>query len=248
MYLHKYKDYEDYKYKQTLANKKKINLTWADPIILHIVADFVMTRNPDVAFGLCHGTRRGVEQMQLMQDFRFFGKEVEVLGTEISDTATQFPCTIEWDFHDVKDEWLNNVDFIYSNSIDHSYDPPKCLDAWMSCLNEAGVCILEWGDQHGKLGPNDKIDLETFSTEPSERSLVHGIIKEALPEDEQRETVVLTREIDPFVASLDEYKNIIEKKYDILDIIENKREHHPLGGGRRPRRESTFIFIKNREK
>ena len=34
--------------------------------------------------------------------------------------------------------------FIYSNSLDHSYDPEKALDSWMSCLNEKGLCFIEW--------------------------------------------------------------------------------------------------------
>ena len=40
--------------------------------------------------------------------------DIDVIGTEISDTASEFPNTIEWDFHETKPEWLNSVDFIYS--------------------------------------------------------------------------------------------------------------------------------------
>ncbi|MBK6621188.1 MAG: hypothetical protein IPG32_10020 [Saprospirales bacterium] len=47
----------------------------------------------------------------------------EVIGTEISDSASKFSHTIEWDFHEVKPEWIGRADFIYSNSFDHSYDP-----------------------------------------------------------------------------------------------------------------------------
>ena len=51
-------------------------------------------------------------------------KDVKVIGTEIaSDAENRFPNTIEWDFHNVKDEWLNNVDFIYSNSFDQQIVP-----------------------------------------------------------------------------------------------------------------------------
>ena len=76
--------------------------------------------------------------------FGELNKKVKVIGTEISSTATTFPHTIEWDFHNTKKEWLNKVDFIYSNSFDHSFDPEKCLNTWMSCLNEKGLCIIEW--------------------------------------------------------------------------------------------------------
>ena len=71
-----------------------------------------------------------------------------MIGTEISDTAEQFPNTIQWDFHDVKPEWIDATDFIYSNSLDHSYDPEKCLNAWMSCVTPRGVCILEHSPGH----------------------------------------------------------------------------------------------------
>ena len=78
-----------------------------------------------------------------------------MIGTEISDTATQFPKTIQWDFHETKPEWLEATDFIYSNSFDHSYDPEKRLDAWMSCVRTGGLCILEHSDQDGPLGARE---------------------------------------------------------------------------------------------
>lgn len=37
---------------------------------------------------------------------------------------------------------------MYSNSFDHSYDPEKCLNAWMSCLTRSGVCVIEHSDMH----------------------------------------------------------------------------------------------------
>ncbi len=93
---------------------------------------------PGPAFGLCHGTRRGLEQ-------KWFEERLgcEVLGTEISDTAVDFPRTIRWDFHETRPEWLGAADFVYSNSFDHSYDPEKALNAWMSCLRPGGVCLIE---------------------------------------------------------------------------------------------------------
>jgi len=88
-------------------------------------------------FGICHGTRRGKEQ-------EWYAKYLDcnVIGTEISDTAEQFPNTIQWDFHMVKPEWRNSVDFIYSNSFDHSYNPEEGLTSWMSCLKREGYALL----------------------------------------------------------------------------------------------------------
>jgi hypothetical protein len=73
----------------------------------------------------------------------------EVLGTEISDTAKRFPNTIEWDFHVVKDEWKGACDFIYTNSLDHSYKPLAALQGWISCLNDTGLLVVEWTEKLG---------------------------------------------------------------------------------------------------
>ena len=136
-------DYERYKRVQTAGNRRKIETVWAGEENIAFLAEFIRGAVGDVRFGICHGTRRGEEQ-------KWFREQLgaEVIGTEISDTATQFPHTIQWDFHEVKPEWVGAVDFIYSNALDHSYDPRACLDAWMSCLRPGGVCIIEHSAGH----------------------------------------------------------------------------------------------------
>lgn len=136
-------DYVSYRQVQTAGNKEKLGQVWVIEENIAFLADYIIKRLGHVDFGLCHGTRQGKEQEWFR---RYLG--CEVLGTEISDTAGQFPNTIQWDFHEVKPEWLGATDFIYSNSFDHSYDPESCLKAWMSCLKEGGLCILEHSDSH----------------------------------------------------------------------------------------------------
>ncbi len=131
-------DYERYRQVQIAGNKEKIGQQWALEENIAFLAEYITRHLGKVQFGLCHGTRQGKEQAW----FRKY-LECEVIGTEISDTAAQFPDTIQWDFHEVKPEWVNACDFIYSNSFDHSYDPEKCLRAWMSCVKKGGFCILE---------------------------------------------------------------------------------------------------------
>ncbi len=140
-------DYEKYRKIQEDGNKRKLDRVWALEDNIKFLAQFVQTKVPSPKFGLCHGTRRGLEQ-------KWFSDALgcEVIGTEISETAKDFPNTIQWDFHNVKPEWINNVDFIYSNSFDHSYDPEKCLNAWMSCIKPGGVCILEHSAEHATKG------------------------------------------------------------------------------------------------
>lgn len=132
-------DYERYKKVQIEGNKQKIGLQWVTEESVMYLSKYILREYGRPQFGICHGTRRGLEQ----QWFRKHLDCDDVIGTEISDTATQFPNTIQWDFHESRPEWLNATDFIYSNSWDHSYDPVKLFNAWMSCLKPGGLCFLE---------------------------------------------------------------------------------------------------------
>lgn len=143
--LFRYRDYAQYRDTQVKANHLKLDWVSVKRGNIAFLADWLkdkVGRAPQ--FGLCHGTRQGLEQ----EWFREALPGCEVIGTEISDTASQFPHTVQWDFHEVKPEWLGAADFIYSNSFDHSFDPEKCINAWMSCLRPEGVCILEHGSTH----------------------------------------------------------------------------------------------------
>lgn len=150
-------DYKKYKETQTSGNKAKIQNVWVQEDNIQFLSNYILKGNSKPNFGICHGTRRGMEQL-------WFSKYLgcDVIGTEISDTAKDFPNTIQWDFHDLKDEWIGNVDFIYSNSFDHSYNPEMCLNNWMKCLKPNGVCIIEHSDYHGVKGVDD---LDPFGAE-----------------------------------------------------------------------------------
>jgi hypothetical protein len=150
-------DYNKYREIQIKGNKNKIDLIWVLEENICFLSNYIKTNIQQPRFGICHGTRRGKEQ----EWFRKYLK-CEVIGTEISDTADQFPYTIQWDFHDVKPEWIESVDFIYSNSFDHSYDPQTCLNAWMSCLKKGGICILEHSSLHS---PDASTELDPFGAD-----------------------------------------------------------------------------------
>lgn len=144
-------DYARYQQVQTHANLEKIDKVWATEANIRFYSDQLrdlLARPPE--FGLCHGTRRGLEQA-------WFAEELgcEVLGTEISPSSIRFKQTINWDFHDVKSEWIGNVDFIYSNSLDHSYDPSLALQSWGRCLKPGGLMLLEWSDRHEPDGASE---------------------------------------------------------------------------------------------
>ena len=203
----KFDNYQEYKSIQIEGYSSKVDThSWVDTYSIRALTSYINEYNPNVKFGLCHGTRRGVEQNHFMETFRTIGKDVQVTGTEIApDAANRFPNTIEWDFHEVKDEWIKNVDFIYSNSFDHSYKPKECLDSWMSCLNDKGLCILEWNKD-------------------SENN---------------------PRAMDPFAASFEEYKQMIEEKYEILTILQNDKEKCESNTGKDVDR--YYFVIKNKD-
>lgn len=142
--LHKYLtedgsfDYAGYKQAQIEGNIIKLDYVWARSENIAFLADYIRKVIGQPTFGICHGTRRGKEQ-EWFRDYL----ECEVIGTEISETAEQFPHTICWDFHESRPEWVEAVDFIYSNSLDHSYDPEKCISVWINCLKKGGLCIIE---------------------------------------------------------------------------------------------------------
>ncbi len=145
-------DYQHYKRIQEEGNKRKIDSVWALEDNIRFLSGYLKEKINPIQFGICHGTRRGKEQEWFK---KYIGGDVRVIGTEISETATEFPDTIQWDFHETKQEWLNATDFIYSNSFDHSYNPEQCLQAWMSCIRPGGLCILEHTDAHEPKAVNE---------------------------------------------------------------------------------------------
>ncbi len=143
--IYKYKDYNEYRETQIHFNKKKIDKIWADEETLEKVSIFLKKNiKSSIIKGLCHGSRNGFEQ-------NFFNEknEFEVIGTDISETAKDYKNSVVHDFHNEKKEWLNNFDFVYSNSLDQSFDPKKALQIWLDQIKQNRFIIIEHTDQHG---------------------------------------------------------------------------------------------------
>lgn len=135
MKIYQYESYEEYKKLQVAANHQKLHCSWVSFTTIKAIARRVLIAD-DI---LCHGTRRGDEIVYFEKCY----PNSKVIGTEISDTAELFRNTFEWDFHEVKDEWVEKFDVIYSNSFDHSYDPIKCIDTWIGQLKNTGSLCVE---------------------------------------------------------------------------------------------------------
>jgi hypothetical protein len=137
MKIYQYTDYTNYVDSQVEANIKKLKNVWVEEKTIKQICEF----RPNANAILCHGTRNAAEQKY----FKKYYPDAQVLGTEISPTATQFPMTVQWDFHEINTEWIGMFDIVYSNSFDHAYDPVKMLTTWKTQLSPRGNIILEHG-------------------------------------------------------------------------------------------------------
>ena len=159
--IHKYKNYEEYKETQIHYNKLKLDKVWADKDTLKLVSNFLKENIESSNLrGICHGSRNGFEQ-------KCFQEEIvnsEVIGTDISETAKNFENSFIHDFHEEKKEWLDNFDFVYSNSLDQSYDPKKALNTWLNQIKKDRFIILEHSDQHAVRSSNK---MDPFGVEAS---------------------------------------------------------------------------------
>jgi SAM-dependent methyltransferase len=186
---HLYSDYETYRRVQEEGNKAKLQAQFVKKSHVFFLADWMTAARAGgaaVTFGLCHGVRRGKEQRWFMK--RLPG--ARVIGTDISDTATEFPDTVQWDFHDDNPEWHDRCDFVYSNSWDHAYDPAKAFAAWAKCLKPGGYLLIDHTAGHM---PKSSNVLDPFG---ATREAVIKILTDSLA-DLGRVTDVLDRTDDP---------------------------------------------------
>ncbi len=145
-YLHEYSSYKEYKSVQVFHNKRKINKVFADEKTLTRVGKIILNEfnlNKKIK-GLCHGSRNGFEQNFL----REFSEKIESNGTDISETANNYKNSIEWDFHNVNKDWVNANHFIYTNSLDQSWQPKVALMTWLDQLKTNGILIIEHTSAH----------------------------------------------------------------------------------------------------
>jgi len=169
-------------------NRKKDNV-WVRPSELNKIIKDIRENLENVEFGICHGVRTGFEVDYLRRKL----KGTNIIGTEIG--PTDHSCIIQMDFHDIKDEWVSNVDFIYSNSFDHSNRPAHCLKQWRICLKENGILYLTWVRSISqKLDSVDCLSAELNEYEKGLRKAGFRIVRWLRPE-KRRVVLVAKKEI-----------------------------------------------------
>ncbi len=144
-YLYEYDSYEQYRDTQIFHNKRKIDTVFADQTTLKKISEIINNKfDTDKIYGICHGSRNGFEQNNLNNN----SKKIFSIGTDISETAENYENSVHWDFHDVKSEWINKFDFVYTNSLDQSWNPKQALLTWFEQLQENGLLIIEHTKYH----------------------------------------------------------------------------------------------------
>jgi hypothetical protein len=152
-------DYDTYKAIQEEGNRAKLHGQWVTRAHIARLADVARAQGVTVRRGVCHGTRQGFEQLWFREAL---GEGADVFGTEISSTATDFPHTVQWDFHEPNPDWAGRMDLVYSNSWDHAYDPEKAFAAWIGTLAPGGVLMLDHSRYHL---PDRANELDPFGAE-----------------------------------------------------------------------------------
>jgi hypothetical protein len=143
--LRRFACYEEYVHTQSRANSAKTKCTGVTRAEIASVADAIRQRIGDPRFGLCHGVRNAWEVEEFSREFF----ECVIVGTDIAKTASRFGAVI-WDFHEINPSWTGRADFVYSNSLDHAYDPTKAIEAWRDALRPGGLMIVHWSQMHNR--------------------------------------------------------------------------------------------------
>ena len=98
MKIYKYKDYDEYIEWQIRTNKSKAGWVYVKESTIRQIVEVA----PFASNIICHGTRAGAEQKY----FKKFLRNADIIGTEISDNATDYPMTIHSGFCILKSCWI----------------------------------------------------------------------------------------------------------------------------------------------
>lgn len=144
MRLVAFDSYDDYVRAQTSTNLRKQERVWISKSVIRFITKFVKRYVSEPRLGICHGVRNGHEVWALADHL----PGVEIVGTEIAAGCEQFEGVVRHDFHEPRAEWVGAAGFVYTNSLDHAYDPYKAVNCWMDQLQPGGALMVEWSQSH----------------------------------------------------------------------------------------------------
>jgi len=130
--------YAAYRAGQRRKYRRKRNHVWINRREWDFLAKTIRECAGELIQGICHGVRKGIECDRLSELL-----EIPVIGTEIGNPKWHRVVS-NWDFHKTKPEWNEQFSFVYSNALDHSYDPSLALATWATQLHVNGIMVLHW--------------------------------------------------------------------------------------------------------
>ena len=149
MKIYEYKNYEEYLDNQIEANVKKLKNIYVEKKTIRKICEDKTVAGKI----LCHGTRNAAEQFYFKESF----PDAEIIGTEVSHTASKFPMTVQHDFNNVREDWVGYFDVVYSNAFDHCFDPISTIKVWADQMSPVEI----YDDELRQLFNNTGLQLES---------------------------------------------------------------------------------------
>ena len=140
MKLLTFDSYEKYVAAQRETYLRKKDNVWATGDAMSAIAEYCRRESIGVSKFLCHGVRTGWEVQA------FHKKFPDAYGTG-TDLFSYSPLVLKHDFHESA-PWLAGYDLVYSNALDHAYDPQKAANAWVGQLSPEARLFVEWSEGH----------------------------------------------------------------------------------------------------
>lgn len=138
--------YEQYVEAQKITVAKRGLGPYFCDLEMQRIAEWCRANLLQVRDGICHGARAGRECDELMRNM----PQANIFGTDLFPYSGKSGLTrghapvVEWDFNKPNPEWFGRFDFVYTNSLDHSNDPPATLQVWLGQLTWNGALFVQW--------------------------------------------------------------------------------------------------------
>lgn len=176
-----YKDYKEYLKQQIVRAESKWGRKGKDEqdFIKNLIETIKRSRvNPNSI--CCMGCRSGTEVFIFKEMF----PDAEVYGVDITENIhtikTHLDVHIEiQDFNNLPAEWEDKFDLVFSNSIDHAYDPVKTFKEWTRVTKPGGHLLLEFSTTPENNIEHSFADIHRFKPvdkwETPERNIITGL-------------------------------------------------------------------------
>lgn len=146
--MDQFKSYDDYLSAQLVRSKskwgRKPHFNWLFKQDLHDRWAIVKRSMGNPEMICCMGIRDGTE----VREFEGYYPKAKVYGVDINENIKSIKgdksLFFQYDFNKLPEDWESMFDLVYSNSIDHSYNPQETLREWARVLKPGGYLFIEF--------------------------------------------------------------------------------------------------------